>query len=602
MKTILSRLFPADMWRGRLSVLVAAAFLKLILFDVVWCTGTTFRAMSDIGLYLNALLGALVLALPYVLSRRFWIAVTILFLADGVLVANLMYCRTYFTAIPLDSYLLAGNLSDFTASVVDSMRWLDILIPLTSVAAWIIGRRMPRRFPPRSTLRYLACLLVAALLATIAAMCRGGFKAHYSRLQESCYYTTCTTPIYTVGGSIMYDILSGNSRSLDDDARARIDSWMQQKESCRPHRALPDSIPSRDNLVIILCESLESWVIDRNIDGVEITPVIDSLIADTASTLYAPNVLTQVAAGRSIDCQLLINAGMLPMQSSVYSMRYPQNRYYTLNQALAEKNGARSYILTCDKPIVWNQEPIARAFGIDTLLTRSSWRNDELVGNPAKLSDGSFMRQAVEKMQAGEIWPEGENAFIQFVTYSGHNPFRLPENLRTVAFSDRFPERMRDYMMMARYTDSAIGTLLSYLRSRPDYDRTLIVITGDHEGLAMDRAAILDNPNARGIVSPGQYTPLIIVNSPVGGRYDGVLGQADIYPTLLNLMKLDSYRWKGMGTSILDPSKPRFAISSMTGELAGDTATVSPAMLSNIRSARAISDLIISTDAFSIMP
>lgn len=89
MKPILSRLFPADMWRGRLSVLVVAAFLKLILFDVVWCTGTTFRAMSDIGLYLNSLLGALLLVLPYMVSRRFWIAVTVLFLADGVLVANL---------------------------------------------------------------------------------------------------------------------------------------------------------------------------------------------------------------------------------------------------------------------------------------------------------------------------------------------------------------------------------------------------------------------------------------------------------------------------------------------------------------------------------
>ena len=109
------------------------------------------------------------------------------------------------------------------------------------------------------------------------------------------------------------------------------------KEKYRPHRALTDSIAVRDNLVIILCESLESWVIDRKVDGVEITPVLDSLIADTASTLYAPNVLTQVAAGRSIDCQLLVNAGMLPMQSSVYSMRYPQNRYYTLNRALAEK-------------------------------------------------------------------------------------------------------------------------------------------------------------------------------------------------------------------------------------------------------------------------
>ncbi len=583
-------------WRGRTGLIVSDAFIKLLLFDVLWCMGTTFRAMSDIGLYINAILAALIIGLVYVVTRRFWVAISALFIVDGILIANLMYCRTYFTAIPLDSYLLAGNLSDFTASVVDSMRWLDIILPLSTIAAWVIGRRIRNIFPRHFTLCYLATLAAMAIIATLTALCRGGFRAHYSRLQESCYYTTCTTPIYTVGGSAIYDLISGNSRTLDTEGRERLEAWMQAKEQLRPHKPLPDSIPGRDNLVIILCESLESWVIDREIDGVTITPVLDSLIADS-TTFYAPNVLTQVAAGRSIDCQLLLNAGMLPMQSSVYSMRYPQNRYFTLNQALAEKNGARSYILTCDKPIVWNQEPIARAFGIDTLLTRSSWRNDEMVGNPAKLSDGSFMRQAVEKMRNGEIWPVGENAFMQFVTYSGHNPFRLPEQLRTVTFSDRFPDRMRDYMMMAHYTDSSIGTLISYLRSRPDYDRTLIVITGDHEGLAMDRPLILDDPDARGIVSPGQFTPLIILNSPVAGRYDGILGQADIYPTLLNLMKLDTYQWKGMGQSILDPNKVPFAISSMTGELVGDTTAIPAPLFDNIRSARSISDLIISTDA-----
>ena len=185
----------------------------------------------------------------------------------------------------------------------------------------------------------------------------------------------------------------------------------------------------------------------------------------------------------------------------------PRTATTPLNRALAEKNGARSYILTCDKPIVWNQEPIARAFGIDTLLTRSSWRNDELVGNPAKLSDGSFMRQAVEKNAGRRNMASRRKRIPPVCDVLRPTSFRLPENLRTVTFSDRFPERMRDYMMMAHYTDSAIGTpaIISALAS--DYDRTLIVITGDHEGLAMDRAAILDNPDARGIVSPGQYTP-----------------------------------------------------------------------------------------------
>jgi phosphoglycerol transferase MdoB-like AlkP superfamily enzyme len=601
MKHFLSRVFPADMWRGRLALLLGAAFLKLIIFDVIWCTGTTFRAMSDVGLYVNALLMAMILLLPAVLTRRFWVAILLMFVADGVLVANLMYCRTYFTAIPLESYMLAGNLADFTASVVDSMRVADIILPLTTVLAWWLGAKMRWRITGRYTLMYVAYVVVLALLADGIALCRGGFKTHYARLQESCYYTTCTTPIYTVGGTILYDLISGNSHTLDAAGETQIHSWLDAKNRLRPYTPLADSIPDRDNIVIVLCESLESWVIGATVDGTEVTPVLNSLIADTTGTLYAPNVLTQVASGRSIDCQLLVNAGMLPMMSSVYSMRYPQNKYYTLNQALTEKNGARSYILTCDKPIVWNQEPIARAFGIDTLLTRTSWRNDELVGNPAKLSDGSFMRQAVEKMQAGEIWQPGEKVFMQFVTYSGHNPFRLPEKLRTVTFSNRYPERMRDYMMMAHYTDSALGTLLSYLRSRPDYDRTLIVITGDHEGLAMDRASILNSPAAKGIVSQGQFTPLIVVNSPVAGRYNDVMGQADIYPTLLNLMKLDNYCWKGVGQSIFSPAKAPFAISSMTGEIVGDTTDVVAPVFENIRSARAISDLIISTNAFNTL-
>ncbi len=581
----------------RLSMLIAAAFIKLIIFDVVWCYGTTFRAMSDIGLYVNAFFAALVIALPYALTRRLWIEITIMFLVDILLICNLMYCRTYFTAIPLDSYLLAGNLADFKASVVDQMRWADMLLPLSTIAAAMGCMRVSRVLPKSLAKRYALATLASALLVVVTAWARGGFTAHYSKLKESCYYTTCTTPIYTVGGSMLYDALT-SSKTMTEEDRRIINDWMRQKETLRAYTPLPDSVPGRDNIVIILCESLESWVIDRVVDGKEITPVINALLNDSA-TLYAPYVLTQVGSGRSIDCQLLLNAGMMPMESSVYSMQYPDNTYFTLNRALKEKNGAKSYILTCDKPIVWNQEPIARAFGIDTLLTLDSWHNDELVGNPAKLSDGSFLRQSVEKMKAGKIWPVGENAFMQFVTYSGHNPFRLPEKLRRIEFSDKYPQRMVDYMVMANYTDHSIGALIEYLQSRPDYDDTLIVITGDHEGLASNRAEILESPQAKGIVSEGQFTPFIILNSPIGGRYDKVLGQIDMYPTLLNLMHLDHYKWKGMGQSIFTPGKPAFAISSMTNRIEGDTVGVDPEIISNIVAARSVSDRIITFDTFS---
>ena len=67
---------------------------------------------------------------------------------------------------------------------------------------------------------------------------------------------------------------------------------------------------------------------------------------------------------------------------------------------------------------------------------------------------------------------------------------------------------------------------------------------------------------AKGIVSDTQFTPFIVVNSPVSMRYDKVMGQIDMYPTLLNLLQLDDYYWTGLGESILNPNKKGFAVGS----------------------------------------
>ena len=595
----LKQIFPANVWRGRLGLFFAALFVKLLVFDLIWCGITTFRAMSDIGLYANTIFIALLLALPYVLSRRVWLEIVVMSLLDVLLVANLMYCRTYFSAIPLDSYALVGNLNDFTASVLDSFRWTDILIPLTTLAAALLSRKIKTGIAKGGWKNYSAITLVALAVAFVVSLFYGGFRRHYESMREACYYSTCPTPVYTVLGNILYDATSIPDAAETAAERAEVNAWLAEKEQLRPHVAIPDSIGSRQNLVMVFCESLESWVIGTKIDGQEITPRINALIADS-TTFYAPNVLTQVAAGRSIDAQLIIEAGLLPLKNGVFSAHYYNNDFFTLPKALHEAYGSRSYLLTCDAPITWNQSLVARSFGIDTLLTRDSWHNDELVGNPAKLSDGSFIRQAIEKMRSGEIWCEGEPAYIQFITYSGHNPFRLPESLKRIHIADKYPERMRDYMTMANYTDYAVGLLIDYLRTRSDFANTIVVITGDHEGLAANRTELLASPLAQGIIDPSRHTPLIIINSPVGGRYNATMGQIDIYPTLLNLLRIDNYPWHGLGQSVFNPNKAPFAIASADNFLEGDTTGTNPsnpaikhAVIRNILRARDISDRIL---------
>ncbi|MDE7180686.1 MAG: LTA synthase family protein [Muribaculaceae bacterium] len=574
-------------------------FVTLITGVVIWCASTTFRAMSDWMLYADNLLAALILSLPAILCRRVWVQLVMMVLVDIVWIANIMYCRTYFTGIPWESYFMVTNLLDFTASVRDAMRWEDIALPLVTMitGAWAYLTPASRKWPGR----WLVVALTAAMAVVvwIGLLCRGGFYASYDKFAQSCYYSTCGLPTYTVVGHLAYNNMTTSKTDINL-CKKKVLEWELQKEYSRPFVALSDTVARRKNLVILLLESFESWPLGATLptgDGeVEITPYINSLLA-RPSTLYAPRMLTQVGAGRSIDAQLLLGCGMLPMLNSVYSMKAPDYDYPSLMKAMKQLKGGRSVLFTCDKPITWNQSVIGHAMGYDSLLFRDSWKMDELIGNPAKLSDGSFLRQCVEKLKAGSVLHGDEPFIMTFVTYSGHNPFRLPENFKDPRLKDavkEMPEVLSDYIQMAHYTDSQLHTLIDYIQSRPDAAETVVLITGDHEGLASYRDDVRKDKKGAQLVDAGQHTPFILLNSPVGGRIDEVMGQIDVYPTLLSILGLEEYSWKGMGQNILAQPRAAVAISSMTGTVEGDTARISPDAMKNIRQARRVSDMKIS--------
>lgn len=587
-KLQIRQIFSPNLWTPVTKIFTNVWFFKFILFDIIWCLQTTFTPFSSAALYCNTILVTLVLALPYVLLRRRWLQIVMMLGLDGLLISNLMYSRTYNSVIPLESYLLAGNLSDFMASVVDSMRWIDLLFPISTLVAglWVRRYAAEARLAWRRVVHYMAIIIAVGAICGLLLVPKGGFSKTIDDMQSANYYS-CVTPEYTFFGSLLYDAMHTDA-PCTPQIREEVKTWFALQPNYVP---LSDSISERKNLVVVLCESLESWVIGLRMEGKEITPNLNRAIAD-AQTLYAPNTLTQVKGGRSIDCQLLLNAGLLPLRSGCYAMKYTGNNYHTLTKAMASTYNSRSYLLTVDKPITWNQAQVAKAFGIDTLLSKDSWQLDEKVGSRKKLGDVSFMRQAVEKMKTEQIWKRGEHVYLQFVTYSGHNPFILPDNLKRIQLKGNYPRKMLDYMTMANYTDHAVGILLQYLKSRPDWHETMVVIVGDHEGLAADRADIRRSAEGRRVVSASQFTPFIVLNSPVTMRYDGILGQVDMYPTILNLMHLDNYYWRGMGQSILDKRKVAVAVGSQMN-IEGDVSHASKVEINRLAQAHTIADWVI---------
>lgn len=550
-----------QLWDKTAIIFAVGIFLTFVAFDVIWCMDTTFASFSFFETYATKIIATLALAGVYALTRCRWAQIVVMALLDVLLVANLMYFRTYYSAIPASSYLEAGNLADFKASVTDSLRWADIVLPLITIATAVMAFRYKttKRQPLTAVLKWWAAPLAGfALLLTGVNLCKGGFHKSLRSVRQSAYLCSADAPIFSVFGCIWYDITDA-AEPITPEKQAEIERWLASQPKHQPTDSVTEK---RSNLLIVFAESLESWVLEKKVDGKEITPCLNRLLKEK-STLYAPNVLTQVKGGRSIDAQLMICSGLLPLMSGTYSSLYYDNTFYTLQKAMRGLKHSRSYLLTIDKVSTWNQGAVARSFGTDTIISYHDFKMTEAFGTHKRIGDASFFQQCREKIERGEVWKPGESVYMQFVTYSGHAPFKLPDHLRTITFPASIPEKAADYMTTAHYTDKAIGDFVAYLKTLPQYKETIVVIVGDHEGLASYRQELVGNPACRGLVSDKQLTPFIVLNSPVGMRYDKFMGQIDIYPTLLNLMQLDAYRWHGLGQSILDPRKHGVAVGSV---------------------------------------
>lgn len=550
-----------QLWDKTAIIFAVGIFLTFVAFDVIWCMDTTFASFSFFETYATKIIATLALAGVYALTRCRWAQIVVMALLDVLLVANLMYFRTYYSAIPASSYLEAGNLADFKASVTDSLRWADIVLPLITIATAVMAFRYKttKRQPLTAVLKWWAAPLAGfALLLTGVNLCKGGFHKSLRSVRQSAYLCSADAPIFSVFGCIWYDITDA-AEPITPEKQVEIERWLASQPKHQPANSVTEK---RSNLLIVFAESLESWVLEKKVDGKEITPCLNRLLKEK-STLYAPNVLTQVKGGRSIDAQLMICSGLLPLMSGTYSSLYYDNTFYTIQKAMRGLKHSRSYLLTIDKVSTWNQGAVARSFGTDTIISYHDFKMTEAFGTHKRIGDASFFQQCREKIERGEVWKPGESVYMQFVTYSGHAPFKLPDHLRTITFPASIPEKAADYMTTAHYTDKAIGDFVAYLKTLPQYKETIVVIVGDHEGLASYRQELVGNPACRGLVSDKQLTPFIVLNSPVGMRYDKFMGQIDIYPTLLNLMQLDAYRWHGLGQSILDPRKQGVAVGSV---------------------------------------
>ena len=385
----------------------------------------------------------------------------------------------------------------------------------------------------------------------------------------SNYDPTNTVEYFSPIGYHIFDVYNVYKNSkpykMTAEDEAKIKEYYDFKNENLPDNEFKGMFKGK-NLIVIQVESLEDFVINKKVDGQEITPNINKLLNNS---IYLPNIFEQVNEGTSSDSDLMVNTSMLPLRQGSTFFRNPATTYNSLPNIL-EKDGYSTIAIHSDKGSFWNYAQGLNGIGFDKFVDYYSFDRDENIG--LGLSDGSYFRQ-IEPMIK-----ELKQPFYAFtVTLTSHGPFDLPKEYRELKLSPELDENvLGGYFQSIHYTDAKIGMFIESLKKDGLLDNTVIAIEGDHTGphkYYNSKIESLSNPESWWLDNGNHTVPLIIYNPSIKKpvKDDVYGGQIDIMPTLLYLLGVDNnvYQNTALGRNLLNTKRSYAVLTDKTikGEL-----------------------------------
>lgn len=516
-----------------LLVISVASVIWLLYMQVVRPTNMVSSVPNHV---IKTLIDAMILMSPLFVLKKRGLIFIVLVLVDLFCLSAVWYYRNYLDIIPFSSFLLVENVSPLLLdSALASARWVDWLALLPTVLTAVVYKLFlqKRVLAERKRLWWPVAAIVGIAVAFYAMLSVRDIKSGQYTAFIDRFMTYPNNILYIdnngLCGYTLYQLVTGliPEPELSDEERAKIDSFFDDY-TCYTDNLIQGN--NRKNLVLIIVESLNSWVIGQQFGGVEVTPCLNR-IANDSNSIVAVHVFPQVKDGRSSDGQFMFNTGLLPLQSGAVATRYANLDYYSIAKALKQRNYT-AVSMTVDCNNYWNQAEASEAYGYD-----HNW--DRLNGAEV-VPDSLLMVRAIEQIKTEKV-----PFFYQLITGSSHKPYNTPTRPTALSNAEGFPTEVRNYMEVMHYTDRCIGAFIDSLRVNGLYENTVIAIASDHNQL-LEPCSV---PGYNDI-----EVAFIVANAGLKYTHKSVMGQIDIYPTLLDVMGCNEYLWKGLGHSILRSS------------------------------------------------
>ncbi|MDR7869644.1 MAG: LTA synthase family protein [Tissierellaceae bacterium] len=508
------------------SILIA---LKITLFiratAIQYNPVLIFFISSSISLFITSLIGMSKFKYKNVILSIFYILISAIMLVDAVY-------YSYFNALPSVKMLdQAAQLSDVSDSVKSllTLRNLLFVIDLPFVVFYLLKfDKTDSNYSKKLRIGIPSGLLILAIGLFVYSNTTGIINS--IKLQElySFHFTDIKN---TLTEDDTKQTLEGNARFTQEDLT-------ELKERTKSLQGPYTGIGKGKNLIVLQIEALQSFVIDLEYNGQEITPNINKLIHDTSS-LYYDKYYQLLGRGNTSDAEFVSNNSLHPSMESPTYTQYETNTFYGLPWVLRD-NGYTSWAFHGYKKEFWNREKAYVNQGFQRFISEEDFAFEESIG--LGITDKDFFDQSIDYLL--ELDNSDENPFYAFiVSLTSHNPFEMPEEYHVL---DIKPEHegtiLGNFLQSIHYTDKYVGEFIEELKEAGLYDDTVIALYGDHfaiqntsEEVHLLMEEFLGHKyNFNDIMN----VPLVIhvPGEELGHTISKVGSQLDFFPTVLNIM------------------------------------------------------------------
>lgn len=435
----------------------------------------------------------------------------------------------------------------------DVFYWLDIVV----ILLLMLFRKI--KFDPRAFSHQLAfaftsvSLVVCGLNLMVAEMDR-------PQLLGRTFDRVYIVKYLGLDAFTGYDLVK--SEHVSQMRKSATKSQLKTVEKfTKEHYAAPNKklfgIAKSRNVIVIHLESFQQFLIDKKINGQEVTPFLNSLYHGQDTYAFS-NFFNQVGQGKTSDAENMLETSTYGLsQGSLFATLGNDNTFQAAPAILKQRAGYTSAVFHGNVASFWNRNNVYKNLGYQYFFDASYFDTSGDKATGYGLKDKLLFADSIKYLQHLQ-----QPFYVKYLTVTNHFPFDLDDEDKDSNFTttNTGSSTVDNYFVTAHYLDQSLQEFFSYLDKTGLAKKSIIMIYGDHYGISNS-----ENKNLASVLGKNaddwtdfdnvqmQRVPLMFVipgSGGHGGIYSTYGGEIDVLPTLLHLLGISTKRYIQFGTDL----------------------------------------------------